>query len=168
MLLLHSATRLQVSLLSAGCCPSHSLGKLCCSAVVPHQLWQDLMVRSVCQSVETSACQLPRRAVLISLGATWLLPVQQAKAGKPQHGSCIRSIECAVAAVKPPALLVSPQCDFPAFRTGFGWDGESAALGSCALGEAGDECRRNVLLYVITHPTSALQTRLSCLPSLPA
>ena len=34
-------------------------------------------------------------------------------------------------------------------RAGFaGWDGESAALGSCALGEAGDDCRRNVLLYV--------------------
>lgn len=31
-------------------------------------------------------------------------------------------------------------------RAGFGWDGESAALGSCALGEAGDACRRNVLL----------------------
>ena len=31
-------------------------------------------------------------------------------------------------------------------NAGFGWDGESAALGSCALGEAGDECRRNVLL----------------------
>ncbi|KAA6416763.1 MAG: hypothetical protein FRX49_13275 [Trebouxia sp. A1-2] len=28
----------------------------------------------------------------------------------------------------------------------FGWDGESAALGSCAIGPPGDECRRQVLL----------------------
>ena len=27
-----------------------------------------------------------------------------------------------------------------------GWDGESAALGSCAIGEPGDECRRQTLL----------------------
>lgn len=63
----------------------------------------------VCQIPEAVSSQVPRRALLISLAATWFLPAQQAK--------------------------------------GFaGWDGESAALGSCALGEAGDDCRRNVLL----------------------
>ncbi|KAL0030894.1 hypothetical protein WJX77_012084 [Trebouxia sp. C0004] len=31
-------------------------------------------------------------------------------------------------------------------KAAFGWDGESAALGSCAIGPPGDECRRQVLL----------------------
>jgi hypothetical protein len=29
---------------------------------------------------------------------------------------------------------------------GFGWDGTSSAQGSCALGDEGDECRRQSLL----------------------
>ena len=29
---------------------------------------------------------------------------------------------------------------------GFGWDGTSVAQGSCALGDEGDECRRETLL----------------------
>ena len=31
-------------------------------------------------------------------------------------------------------------------RAGFGWDGSSAALGSCALGDEGADCRRQQLL----------------------
>ena len=31
---------------------------------------------------------------------------------------------------------------------GFGWDGNSAAQGSCALGEDGADCRRQLLLLV--------------------
>eukprot|EP00891_Asterochloris_glomerata_P002701 jgi/Astpho2/2701/fgenesh1_pg.00050_%23_18_t len=31
-------------------------------------------------------------------------------------------------------------------HSGAGWDGRSAALGSCALGEEGDECRKKVLI----------------------
>lgn len=67
-------------------------------------------VKSIrCQSVEISVDHLPRRALLISLAATTVWPVQQAEAA-------------------------------------FGWDGESAALGSCAIGPPGDDCRRAVLL----------------------
>ena len=47
-----------------------------------------------------------------------------------------------------------------------GWDGESAALGSCALGEAGDDCRRNVLMYVShTHTVAVFITTPPCLPA---
>ncbi|KAK9806731.1 hypothetical protein WJX72_000866 [[Myrmecia] bisecta] len=41
------------------------------------------------------------------------------------------------------ALLLLPAQQASA---GFGWDGSSSAIGSCALGEAGDECRKAVLL----------------------
>jgi hypothetical protein len=33
-----------------------------------------------------------------------------------------------------------------AANAGFGWDGTSSAQGSCALGDEGDECRRQSLL----------------------
>ena len=33
-----------------------------------------------------------------------------------------------------------------AVDAGFGWDGTSVAQGSCALGDEGDECRRETLL----------------------
>lgn len=104
--------------------------------------------------------------MLISLAATWLLPVQQAK-GMPCmiqgtiHWHVTDNHTVLRAMHAPWTTTLCFGCIHAHLHAGFaGWDGESAALGSCALGEAGDDCRRNVLMYV---PTMDALTLLLCL-----
>ena len=44
------------------------------------------------------------------------------------------------------AGLLASGCNRPAAASMEGWDGSSAALGSCALGDDGDECRKRVIM----------------------
>ncbi len=45
------------------------------------------------------------------------------------------------------AGLLAAGYNRPAAASMEGWDGSSAALGSCALGDDGDECRKRVIMY---------------------
>ena len=56
-----------------------------------------------------------------------------------------------------PVSLADKHCNLSA---AFGWDGESAALGSCAIGPPGDDCRRQVLLYAFC--TESFAQSLTC------
>lgn len=43
------------------------------------------------------------------------------------------------------------------------WDMESPAIGSCAIGDEGDECRRNLLMWVgRTFQSHCVHMRLEC------
>ena len=116
-----------------------------------------LLPCSRCQCTDLAGNGVQRRALLISLAAVAAWPVQQARAGKCVQqllGPCVIVISTCLlvwkcfsnAAQHLYQLIHIIQNLLMLIAVGFGWDGESAALGSCALGEAGDACRRNVLL----------------------
>ena len=52
------------------------------------------------------------------------------------------------------AGLLASACGSPAHASMEGWDGSSAALGSCPLGDEGDECRKRLIMCGLPPPKS--------------
>ena len=82
-------------------------------------------------SLQSKGCSVP--ACTCGSGT-----IQQPASYRDQDGYGRRAILSSIALYSASPVLQA--------SAGFGWDGSSAALGSCALGDEGADCRRQQLL----------------------
>jgi hypothetical protein len=102
------------------------------------------MTLQVGTAVASNKCPVRARATNGHHDSTGVLP-KPSKPSKP-NASQVAVRDLAVSSLAGILLAAQPAFAlYPGNSLGDRWDGESAAIGSCKLGEAGDECRANVL-----------------------
>ncbi|MEO2191723.1 MAG: hypothetical protein ABGY24_04720 [bacterium] len=105
------------------------------------------MTLQVGTAVASNKCPVRARATNGHHDSTGVLP-KPSKPSKPSkpNASQVAVRDLAVSSLAGILLVAQPAFAlYPGNSLGDRWDGESAAIGSCKLGEAGDECRANVL-----------------------